>query len=112
MTTVIHPDLAADFAALVRLRMKVRVSGPVAQRSEEFVEPAGGNLLCAYGCDVSRRYCSLYRRWPRRTGPGLRAGRCVIAQERHYPAIHIVLAEMNVSEQYRAAFYTIVAEFE
>jgi len=47
------PDLAADFAARGRSRMNVRVGGSVEQSALEFVEPAGGNLLCgqAYsGC--------------------------------------------------------------
>jgi hypothetical protein len=43
---VIKPDLAADFAARRRRRMKVRVGGSVAQRADEIFERAGGNLLC------------------------------------------------------------------
>jgi hypothetical protein len=46
VTAVIIPDLAADFAGRGRRRMKVHVGGAVAQRADEFVEPAGGNLLC------------------------------------------------------------------
>jgi hypothetical protein len=47
VTAVINPDLAADFAARRRRRMKVRIGGSVAQRADEIVERAGGNLLCS-----------------------------------------------------------------
>jgi hypothetical protein len=46
VTAVILSDLAADFAARGRRRMNVRVGGSVEQRALEFVERAGGNLLC------------------------------------------------------------------
>src|SRR5262245_12205165 len=62
VTAVVNLDLAADFAARRRRRMKVHVGGSVAQRADEFVVSAGGKLLSGRGGqDVGGRDSSFHR---------------------------------------------------